>query len=126
MRWYELNPGRFEIERRLLARFHPGAKLIIKKRRMRVVLEVITDIDIYLVEGVFADDHPYSSMRVYVTEPRLRGSPPHMFGDGELCLHDGSVGPETTAKVYLDWAKQWLLAYERWREGERWPRAYQG
>jgi hypothetical protein len=127
MKWYELNPGRFEIEKRLLARYHPGSKLVIEGGRVKVTRQVVTHRDTYVVEGKFADDHPYSDMRWRVLKPTIRGSPPHRYDEGELCLHEpGETGPETTAKIYLDWATQWILTYERWRDGEQWPRTNQG
>jgi len=122
MKWYESNPERFEIEKRLLARHHPGSKLIIKDGVVKLAKRIATAENTYDVEGVFARDHPYTPMSFYVRHPPIRGTPPHQYGDGELCLHKpGQAGPETTARVYLDWTTQWIQTYERWLDGEPWP-----
>lgn len=127
MEWYETNRTRFEIEKQLLARHHPGSKIIIKNKQMSVLKPVKTRKDCYLVEAIFGSHHPYSNMKVFVREPGLRNSPPHRFSGGELCLHGSDdVGPETTAKVYLDWAVQWIKTYERWLDGEDWPDTNRG
>jgi hypothetical protein len=127
MKWYESNPIRFEIEKRLLARYHHGSRIIIEKGKMKVQKRFHGSKEVYLVEGIFSDRHPYSPMNFYIKEPRLKNSPPHKFSDGWLCLHGSDdVGPETTAKVYMDWAIQWLQTYERWLDGEEWPDTNKG
>jgi len=127
MKWYQANPERFEIEKRLLAKYHPGAKVVIKDGKVRVIKRFRTRKATYTIEGIFAADHPYSEMRFYVRKPRIRKSPLHRYDKGRLCLNDpNDVGPETTAKVYLDWAVDWLLTYERWLDGETWPPTNQG
>jgi len=127
MKWYKSNPERLAIEKRLLAQYYPGSKLIIKHGEMKVVKRLITLKNTYLIEGVFEDNHPYAAMRFYVRQPRLKNLPKHMYSTKELCLHDpDDVGPETTAKVYLDWAIQWIHFYERWLDGEEWPETNYG
>jgi len=122
MKWYESNPARFEMEKRLLARFHPGVKIIKKSGKMHVLKKFRTRKDTYLLDAIFPDRFPYSSVQVFVRQPRLKKSPPHQFSGGQICLHGSrDVGPETTAKVYLDWAVQWIKTYERWLDGETWP-----
>jgi hypothetical protein len=126
MKWFELNPQRFEIEKCLLAQYHPGSKLIKKHGKLKVTKHLITDLDTYIIEGVFSDRHPYLPMDVYIREPPLEGSPPHRYSTEHICIHGpGDVGPETTAKVYLDWAVQWINTYERWLNGEPWPETNQ-
>lgn len=94
---------------------------------MRVLKQLWTHQNKYFIEGIFSDHHPYSAMRVYVREPHLKGSPPHKFPGNELCLHDDDgVGPETTAKIYMDWACQWIRIYEKWLDGKRWPKTNRG
>ena len=127
MKWYERDPVRFEIEKRLLARHHRGAKITIKNGAMCVHLCVTTRKDSYKLEAVFSSKHPYSPMRVYIRRPCLKGSPLHMYSGEQLCLHGADdAGPETTAKVYLDWAIQWIKTYEQWRAGKSWPRTNRG
>lgn len=127
MIWFKTNRSRFIAEKVLLARFHPGAKMVIKNSRMSVFKQIVTSKDIYLIEAQYSDKHPYRPMNVFIREPRLKKSPPHQYIKGQLCLHDlRDVGPETTAKIYLDWAKQWIGIYERWLEGEPWPDTNQG
>jgi hypothetical protein len=127
MKWYESNPERFEIEKRLLARHHRGSKLIIKDGEVKLAKRVATGRDTYDVEGIFACDHPYTPMSFYIRRPSLRGGPPHRYGDGGLCLHNpGQAGPETTGKIFLDWTIQWILTYERWLDGEPWPETNEG
>jgi len=122
MKWYESNPIRFEIEKRLLAKAHPGCRLVIKDGRMKLQKTLQLRKNCYQIEGIFSDNYPYSHMRFFVFSPPLKNSPPHRYGDGELCTHGSSdVSSETTAKVYLDWAIQWLQTYERWLDGEPWP-----
>lgn len=127
MEWYQTNRNRFEIERQFIGKHHPGSKIIIKNGQASVLKAFKTRKDCYLVEAIFSKRHPYSAMRVFIREPALKGSPPHKFSSGELCLHGADdVGPETTAKVYLDWADQWIKAYERWLDGEDWPDTNRG
>ncbi len=127
MKWYESNPERFEIEKRLLARHHRGSTLIIQGGEVKLAKRVTTQRGTYDVEGVFADGHPYTPMCFFIRYPRLRGSPPHRYDDGRLCLHEpGQAGPETTAKVYLDWTIQWIRIYERWLDGTPWPETNAG
>lgn len=127
MKWHELNPSRLAIEKRLLAQYHSGAKIIIKGGKMRVIKQIVTSRNTYLIEAIFADRHPYSPMQVYIREPRLKKKPEHMYSGGQLCLHKSNeVGPGTTAKVYLDWTVQWILTYERWLEGGKWPKTNRG
>ncbi len=122
MKWFETNPQRFGVEKKLLARFHPGVKIVIKNGQMSVFKKLVTYKNSYLIEAKYSDRHPYSQMEVYVREPRLKGTPPHQYGEGQLCLHGASnIGHETTAKVYLDWTEQWIRIYERWLEGKPWP-----
>jgi hypothetical protein len=126
MKWYESNPERLAVERCLLAKHHRGAKLIIKDGQMSVVKRIYTRRNTYVIEGIFADIHPYSPMQFYIREPRLATPTRHMYSGGQMCLHEpGSVGPQTTAKVYLDWAIQWIDLYERWLDGEDWPETNQ-
>lgn len=127
MRWYETNKTRFEIERRLLGQFYPDTKIIIEKGIVTLQKRIAAGRNLYLVEGTFANNHPYSSMRFFVRQPHLRNSPPHRFPGDEICTHGlDDIGPETTAKVYLDWAKGWLETYERWLNGVPWPRTNKG
>ncbi len=127
MIWFKNNPQRFEVEKKLLVRFHPGVKIIIKDGQMSVLKELVTSKDIYLIEAKYSDRHPYSPMKVFIREPYLKNTPPHQYGEGRLCLHDeNDVGPETTAKLYLDWAEQWIHIYERWLEGKPWPNTNRG
>ncbi len=127
MKWYKSNPQRFEIEKKLLAQHHPGVKIVIKGSKMSVFKGFATSRDSYLIEGVFPSQYPYSPMKVFIREPRLKKSPPHQYGRGQLCLYGTSdVRPETTAKVYLDWSEQWIRNYERWLEGKPWPNTNRG
>ena len=123
MRWHESKPIRFELEKRLLGQFHPGVKMIIKNGRVNILKRLKTHKDIYIIEARYPNNFPYSALDIFVLEPRLKGSPPHRYSESRLCLHDSNgVGPETTAKVYLDWAVQWINIYERWLDGEPWPK----
>ena len=126
MQWYELNPERFAVEKLLLAQHHKGARIIIEKGKIRVEKPYHTRKACYNIRANFSKEHPYSPMIVHVTEPRIKGSPPHYFVGGRLCLHaSNNVGPETTAKVYLDWAQQWIDYYEVWCETGIWPETNQ-
>jgi hypothetical protein len=127
MKWYQSNPVRFEIEKRLLAKYHPGSRIIIENGEMKVQKRFLGSKWQYFIEGIFSDRHPYSSMKFYIKEPRLKNSPPHRYSGSELCLHGSDdIGPETTAKVYMDWAIQWIQTYERWLDGEDWPDTNKG
>ena len=122
MKWYRSDPERFAVEKMLLARHHPGVKIVIKDGEMSVFKKLATPRNNYLIKAKFSDRHPYSPMEVYIVEPCLRNTPPHQYSEGRLCLHGNSnVGSETTAKVYLDWAEQWIHIYERWLKTHRWP-----
>ena len=122
MKWYTSNPARFEMEKHLLSRHHPGVKIIIKGGRMRVLKQLKTQQNTYSIEGEFPSNFPYSPMKVYICSPKLKKSPPHRYSGGRLCLHGpNDVGAETSAKVYLDWAAQWIRTYERWLTGKPWP-----
>lgn len=123
MIWFKDNPQRFEVEKKLLAWFHPGVKIIIKDGQMSVFKKFTTYKNSYLIKAKYSDRHPYSPMEVSIREPHLEKTPPHQYEEGRLCLHGTSdVGPETTAKVYLDWTEQWIRNYERWLEDKPWPR----
>lgn len=123
MKWYETNPARFEAEKRLLAQHHPGTKIIIQGGQVKLTKKIRTKKNTYLIEGTFPKGYPYSPVCVKVIEPKLKSGVPHRYCDGRLCLHSGcDVGPETTAKIILDWTVQWLLTYEKWLDGERWPK----
>jgi hypothetical protein len=127
MKWYELNPERMAIEKRLLAEHHRGVVLTIKHGRMHVIKPIRGRYSTYTVQGTFADEHPYAPMQFVVVKPPLRGTPPHRFMGGQLCLHGpGDVGPETTAKIYVDWAEQWIQTYEDWLDGKPWPPTNRG
>jgi len=122
MKWYTNNPTRFEMEKHLLSRHHPGAKIIIEDGRVRVLKQFKTRRDTYLIEGEFPTNFPYSPMAVYIRSPALKKSPPHRYSGNQLCLHGSNdVGPETTAKVFLDWTIQWIRIYEQWLKGKPWP-----
>ncbi len=122
MKWYQRDPGRYAIEKRLLAKFHRGAKIKIEGGKMSVFKKVVGRKDTYLVETIFSSQHPYSPMQVHVRQPCLKRSSPHKFFGSHICIHGtNDVGPETTAKVYLDWAVQWIKTYENWLDGKPWP-----
>ena len=122
-KWYERDPARFEIGKRLLAQFHPGMKLVIQKGILRFRKQVVTARNTYQVEGIFGASHPYDPMAIFIRHPPLKQNPPHRFSGGRICLHgQGDIGPETTAKMYLDWTIQWLKTYEAWLAGKSWPK----
>jgi hypothetical protein len=127
MKWYERNPGRFTVEKRLLAKYHPGSRIIIEGGKMRVEKTFRTSRNAYLIRACYTDEHPYSAMVVRIVQPPIKGRPPHCFSDGSLCLHDDKdVGPQTTSVVFLDWAVQWVLCYEQWLDKGKWPETNRG
>ena len=94
---------------------------------MRVEKTFRTSRNTYLIRACYTDSHPYSAMVVRIVQPPIKGRPPHYFSDGSLCLHDDKdVGPQTTTKVYLDWALQWVLCYEQWLDTGKWPKTNRG
>lgn len=123
MKWWQSNPARFEIEKRLLARHHRSVKIVIEKGTMYVIKPYRSGKRRYMIEGKFDAHHPYAPMRFFIREPKITDSPPHSFSDGQLCLHgSGDTGPHTTAKVFLDWAIQWIRTYEKWQTTGTWPK----
>lgn len=127
MRWYELDPDRFEVEMALLAQHHPGTKIIKENSRIRAEKWYRTRQSNYLIKAVFSDRHPYEPMEVSIEKPRIKGRPPHYFSNGLLCLHHFSEGrAQTTAKVYLDWTVQWIKCYEKWLNTREWPETNKG
>ena len=124
MKWYEINPLRLELERRLLGQYHPGCKLIKYNGKFTVQLQIRTRKRSYQLSGIFPDRFPNDPMRVRIERPKITDGPPHYFSyDGGLCIYgSGNYGPETTAKVYLDWAKQWIKSYEHWQDMRIWPK----
>jgi hypothetical protein len=120
---YESNPTRFALERKLLAQYHPGCKLIKQNDLFSVQFQVQTHKRTYLLKGVFPNTYPNSPMVVKIVKPAITDYPPHFFGsNGGLCIYgSNNYGPETTAKVYIDWAKQWIKCYENWQETGKWP-----
>jgi hypothetical protein len=123
MKWYEVNPTRFEFEKMLLRQHHPGCKLIKEYGQFSVHVQVRTYKRCYHLKGIFPDSFPNSPMTVQIESPKIKDGPPHYFTDGGLCIYGSrNYGPETTAKVYIDWAKQWIKCYENWQETGRWPR----
>lgn len=123
MKWYENDPLRFELEKRLLGLHHPGCKLIKQNGQFSVLLQIQTHKQCYTVRGIFPDRFPYAPMQVQIIKPEINDGPPHYFhSNGVLCLYGGAdYGPETTAKVFIDWAKQWFQCYENWQETGLWP-----
>ena len=127
MKWYQVNLARFEIEKKLLARHHPGVKIVIKDGKVKLTKQIRTNRDTYLIEGRFPKNYPYSPLNITVLKPKLHTKVPHIYCDGELCLHgSGDAGPETTAKIILDWTVQWLKTYERWLDDQSWPTTNHG
>jgi hypothetical protein len=124
MKWYEVNPLRLELEKRLLRQHHPGFRLIKENGRWRVEIKIRTPKRLYHLKGIFPDRFPNSPMTVHIENPKIRDCPPHYFSrEGGLCIYGHSnYGPETTAKVYLDWSKQWLKCYEHWQDTGIWPK----
>lgn len=123
MKWYTDDPIRFEMEKRLIAKKHKSIRMVIEDSKVRVELIIIASHSSYVLAGFFPDDFPYSPMRFYVRSPKLKKNTPHIYMNGMLCLHgEDDVGPETTAKVYIDWAKQWIEAYEKWLDTGEWSR----
>ena len=123
MKWYKLNPYRFEMEKVILKKKKKGAKIEIEDGVVQVTKFFKTGRHKYLIRGMFPDMFPYSPLQVFIDKPALKKSPPHLYKEGCLCLHGpDDVGPQTTAKVYLDWAEQWILTYERWLREIPWPK----
>ena len=123
MKWFELDPIRFELEINLLRRHHRGCKLIKQNGKYSIQFQVRTTKRSYQLEAIFPDTFPNSPMVVQVKHPKITDFPPHYFGkSGGLCIYgSGNFGPETTAKVYIDWAKQWIKCYEQWQITGVWP-----
>lgn len=123
MKWYELDVDRFELEKILLRQHHPGCKLIKCDGKYSVELQIRTNKRCYQLRGIYPDQFPNDPMRVQIKSPKLEDCPPHYFSyNGGLCIYGtGNYGPETTAKVYIDWAKQWIKRYEYWQETRIWP-----
>jgi hypothetical protein len=124
MKWFEANPLRFELEKRLLGLHHPGCKLIKQKGQFSVQVQILTRKRCYEIKGIFPDRFPNEPMQVQIEKPEITDGPPHYFHyNGGLCIYGyGDYGPETTAKVYLDWAKQWIGCYENWQKTGSWPK----
>lgn len=123
MKWFEVNPLRFELEKRLLGLHHPGCKLIKQNGQFSVLVQVQTNKRSYVVRGIFPDRFPIEPMQVQIEKPEITDNPPHYFHcNGRLCLYGSSnCGIETTAKVYIDWSKQWIQCYEDWQKTGHWP-----
>lgn len=124
MKWFEVNPLRFELEKRLLGLHHPGCKLIKQNGQFSVLVWIQTNKRCYEVRGTFPDRFPNRPMLVQIEKPKIKDHPPHFFSEfGGLCIYGSNdYGPETTAKVYLDWAKQWIQCYENWQDTGSWPK----
>jgi len=109
------------MEKRLLAENHGGSRIIIENGTVRVEFTFATCRDNYEMVAYFPKNYPYDPMQVFVKSPTLE-SPPHRYTNGRLCLHgDNDFDAGTTAKVYIDWAKQWILTYEKWLATGEWP-----
>ena len=122
MKWYKDDPVRFELEKGLINEYHRGVQMFIQNGKVRIEFSIRTTRTTYHLVGHFPDKFPYKPMEFYVKKPRLKRSSPHRYGDGMLCLHTSNdVGPQTTAKVYIDWAKQWVATYEKWLKTGKWP-----
>ena len=120
MSWYIRDPGRFELEKRLLRQFHPDVKLVKKKGLLRIHKHVRGSKATYVGELIYPKRFPYSEIEPYLLSPKIRRSP-HEFSDGQLCLHHSEdVGPETTGKVFCDWFVQWVRHYEKWLRTGHW------
>lgn len=62
--------------------------------------------------------------RVWVIEPLVPDSAPHLYSDGSLCLYypkDRSWTPkEFIAETIVPWTAEWLAFYEIWRITGKW------
>ncbi len=62
--------------------------------------------------------------KVWVLSPALADNPPHVYGDGSLCLYWPKEwrwrDQEYIADTILPWAALWLYYYELWLDTGQW------
>ena len=67
------------------------------------------------------DYDPNVPPKVFVMSPRLVTDPPHVYGNGRLCLYlheyDNSMG---FGETIVPWTAEWLYFYELWQEQGEW------
>ncbi len=126
--WYEGNPDRFLLERGLLKRFYPRARLVLRRGTISAFLRIAGRRRRgYVVRIDYPPNFPSKEPAAFPVEPRITGTP-HQYTKGRLCLHGPSeVGPQTTGKVIADWCVDWIRDYEAWLASgrRRWPRGNQ-
>jgi hypothetical protein len=120
MAWYRERPERYDAEITLIRRWYPGARIAFEHGSLVVRINLRSRSTVYRIRLVYPKEFPYSRPRVYVTEPKIKGSP-HVFNDGALCIYPDQEGPQTSGKIILDLALKWLSAYEKWLKGYDWP-----
>jgi ubiquitin-protein ligase len=77
---------------------------------------------IFIVRVVVPSDYPYSPPRLFVEQPRIRGSSPHLHPDGSLCVYKTAwdAARSTVASV-IPLVSAWLVMYLAWMQtGETW------
>jgi hypothetical protein len=120
MSWHERDPVRFALEAALLGHHYAGIQLVKQEGLWRIRMAVASPTSTYLLELIYPPRFPLAPVQAFMTSPDIRGAP-HVIGDNLLCMyHKEDIGPETTGKVYTDWAVEWIKRYEKWRQTKVW------
>lgn len=110
--WYERDPERWALERRLLRQTYPGVKLVKKEGVMHVLIALGGNQAHYYCELIYPKQFPFEPMDVFIRNPVVK-SQFHQFRDGQPCLlHSDDIGVNTTAVVYISWLREWLKRFE--------------
>jgi hypothetical protein len=110
MQWYQKNKTRFLLEKKLIRRHYPTARIFTDNKKI-VILMKISLKRLYLIEMIYPKNFPYSQPKVFVKKPSVFTS--DQYKDGSLCLFDpNQAGPQISGKMLLDWTIKFLKDYE--------------
>lgn len=125
MEWFKKDKARYLIETKNLKRHYPApqTRMVINNGKVLIFHKVKGRFNQYTIRVVYPRNFPYSKKwQVAVVKPKFRGAP-HQFESGGLCLFkEGEVGPQTSGKQIVDWAREWVKAYEIWKDTGKFPK----
>jgi len=125
MKWYEEKPRRLEKEVSLIRKIYPYARISIVKGYLVVKLRVVGRKTRYLLRVVYPRDFPYEEPKAYIDQPQIEYAK-HRWNDGSLCIEGDAEPPALSGKIVMDWAINWIRAFEHWLDTDNWPERIRG
>ena len=119
----DISPARIARELEELEKAGESVRTTVNSdREVAIEFPVSVESDSNNISIVLPHGYPNVCPRVYIDH--IDSSAPHRFLDGALCIFGvmGSWNPgKHSARVALDYARQWLRHYEIWRKTGEWP-----